>query len=126
MKLWFTIVLLGAALAAPGAQAQVDSMSAIIGRFAELVDEDTMQVSVSVTCPSGTTVLESFVYVTDSGSSSQFAVFTPICDDSPHTFLIAVAAAPGMTFRRGPAQASGYVLLDSGASSSPSRRIVIR
>lgn len=126
MRWWLTLAVVGGALTAPGAQAQTDPVSASIGRFAELIEEGTVQVSVTVTCPSGAAALESFVYVTDNGSSSQFASFSPICDGSAHTFVVAVAAGPGRTFRRGPAQASGYVLLNSGASTSPSRRVIIR
>jgi hypothetical protein len=126
MRWWFTVALLGAAVAAPEAPAQVDSVSASVGRFAELIEEDTVQVSVTVTCSSGAAVLESFVYVTENGSSSQLTFFSPICDGSAHTFVVAVAAGPGMTFRRGPAQASAYVLLESGASTSPFSRIIIR
>jgi hypothetical protein len=49
----------GVALTAP-AQVQTDS-SARASAIAELIDEDTVQVSVIVTCPFGAVVLESFV-----------------------------------------------------------------
>lgn len=123
---WFFVLLVAVLLAAPLARAQEETVSVSIGRFVEFVDEDTVQASVTVTCTSGSEVLEAFAYVVQRDHNSQFGFFNPICDGSPHTFLVAIQAAEGQTFRRGQARVSAYVLLVSGVSASPSRQVVIR
>ena len=71
---------------APGAQVQTDSFSASIGH--RRTDRRGHGADLSYrTCPFGAVVLESFVYVTDNGNSSQFAFFSPICDGPAHIFL---------------------------------------
>ena len=85
-----------------------------------------MRVSITVTCQTGASILESFLYIVQRESTSQFAFFNPTCDGTPHTHVVTVGAEEGITFRRGPARASGYVLLTSGEAASPTRKIIIR
>jgi hypothetical protein len=120
---WFLAVLVVAVLAAPTAQAQ-DSVDVSIGRFVEFIDEDTVHVTLTVTCTG--TVLEAFAYVVQGDHNSDFGFFAPVCDGTAHTFTVTIEAAEGETFRRGRARVSAFVLLDSGTSSSPSRLVVIR
>ena len=120
------LIVMTVAVAFP-AQAQDETVSASLdGRFAEFVDENTVRVSITVTCQTGASILESFLYVVQRESTSQFAFFGPTCDGTPHTHVVTVRPEEGFTFRRGPARASGYVLLTSGDATSPSRKIIIR
>ncbi len=123
---WFLVLLLAVLLAAPEARAQEGTLSVSIGRFVEFVDEDSVLASVTVTCAPGAEVLEAFAYVVRRDESSDFGFFNPICDGSPHTFLVPIEAAEGHVFRRGRARVSAYVLLVSGVSVSPSEKVVIR
>ena len=123
---WFLLVLVAVLLLAPAARAQEETVSVGIGRFVEFVDEDTVEASVTVTCTSGAQVLEAFAYVVQKDHNSDFGFFNPICDGSPHTFLVTIHAAEGGAFRRGRARVSAFVLLASGASATPSRQVVIR
>jgi hypothetical protein len=122
----FLVLLLAVLLAAPPARAQEETVSVTIGRFVEFVDEERVLASVTVTCTSGGEVLEAFAYVVQRDHNSNFGFFNPICDASPHTFLVTIQAAEGQTFRRGRAQVSAFVLLVSGVSASPSEKVVIR
>lgn len=119
-------LLVAALAAAPLAQAQEETVSASVGRFGEFVDESTVQVPVTVTCTAGANILESFVYIVQRESTSRFAFFNPACDGTAHTYVVTVRTEEGMAFRRGPARVSGYVLLTSGASTSPTGKIIIR
>jgi hypothetical protein len=47
-----------------------------------------------------------------------------ICDDTPHTFTVR-AQAVGFRFHVGEAQVSGYVLLTSLVSSSPTQTVTL-
>ena len=118
------LVLLVAALLVPTAAQAQDTVNVSIGRFVEFVDEDTAIATVTVTCTG--TVLEAFAYVVQGDHNSDFGFFGPICDGSPHTFQITIHASEGETFRRGRARVSAFVLLESGASVSPGRLVVIR
>ena len=77
-----------------------------------------------MTCPAGAEVLEAFLYVTQDGNQSQFAFFQPICDDTPHTFTVR-AQAVGFRYHVGEAQVSAFVLLTSGASTSPGQTVTL-
>ncbi len=122
----FVVLVLAVLLTAPMARAEEETVSVSIGRFVEFVDEETVQASVTVTCTSGSEVLEAFAYVVQRDHNSRFGFFNPICDGSPHTFLVTIQAAEGQRFRRGRARVSAFVLLVSGVSASPSRQVVIR
>jgi hypothetical protein len=123
---WLVVALFAVLLAAPAARAQEETVSAGIGRFVEFVDANTVGVPLTVTCTSGGQVLEAFAYVVQRDHNSDFGFFGPICDGSPHTFVVTVQAAEGETFRRGRARVSAFILLVSGASTSPSQKVVIR
>jgi hypothetical protein len=123
---WLLLVLFTVLLTAPAARAQEDTVSGSIGRFVEFVDADTVQASITVTCSSRAEVIEAFAYVVQRDHNSDFVFFNPICDGSPHTFLVSIQAAEGETFRRGRARVSAFVLLLSGVSTSPGRQVVIR
>ena len=69
-------------------------------------------------------VLEAFLYVNQDGNQGQFASFQPICDDTPHTFTVR-AQANGFRYHVGQAQVSAYVLLSSGASTSPGQTVTL-
>jgi hypothetical protein len=123
---WLPVLLLIGLLAAPAAQAQDETVRVTIERFVEFVDEDTVQASLTVTCSPGGVVLEAFAYVVQRAHNSDFGFFAPICDGTPHTFEVTIQAAEGERFRRGRARVSALVLLESGATTSPSQRVIIR
>ena len=75
-----------------------------------------------MTCPTGAEELEAFLYVNQDGNQGEFAFFQPICDGSPHTFMVR-AQAVGFRYHVGEAQVSGYVLLTSGATTSPTQTV---
>jgi hypothetical protein len=117
---------LGVLLLVPRAAAQ-ETLAVEIAPTARLVQGGkAVAVQVTVTCPTGAEVLEAFLYVNQDGNQGQFASFQPICDDTLHTFT--VLAQPGFGFRYhvGQAQVSGYVLLTSGTSTSPSQTVTLQ
>jgi hypothetical protein len=79
-----------------------------------------VDVQAIVTCPAGAEVLEAFLYVTQDGNQSQFGFFQPVCDGTPHNFTVRVQALD-TPFHRDKARVSGYLLLTSGESISPTR-----
>jgi hypothetical protein len=114
-----------AMLLTPPAAAQA-TLAVEIGKKATLLDGgQAVDVRVTVTCPAGGVVLEAFVYVTQEGNESQFAFFQPICDGNPHSFTVR-AEALDFVFHRGKARASGYLLLESGETTSPTRAVKLR
>ena len=123
---WLAAVLLAGLIAVPAAQAQEETVSVTVDRFVEFVDADTVGVSLTVTCSSGGVVLEAFAYVVQRKHNSESAFFTPTCDGNAHTFTLTVQAAEGESFRRGRARVSPFILLESGATTSPSQKVVIR
>ena len=123
---WLAAVLLAGLIAVPAAQAQAETVSVTVDRFVEFVDADTVEVSLTVTCSSAGVVLEAFAYVVQRDHNSEFAFFNPTCDGNAHTFIVSVEAGEGERFRRGRARVSAFVLLESGATTSPSKKVVIR
>ncbi len=114
----------GALLLAPTAAAQ-ETLAVEIAPTARLIQGGkAVAVQVTVTCPTGAEVLEAFVYVNQDGNQGQFASLQPICDDTPHTFIVR-AQAVGFRYHVGEAQASGFVLLSSGASTSPGQTVTL-
>ena len=81
-----------------------------------------VHVSVTASCPEGEEVLEAFVYVTQGGNQSRFAGVSVTCNGRRQPRQVRVAAQDFL-FQRGSVRASGYMLLASGASTSPSREI---
>jgi hypothetical protein len=125
LRILVVLIGLGALLLAPGAAAQ-EALAVEITPTARLLQGGkAVAVQVTVTCPTGATVLEAFLYVNQDGNQGEFASFQPICDDTPHTFI--VRAEPGLGFRYhvGEAQVSAFVLLTSGASTSPGQTVTL-
>ena len=121
------VVLVGVPvmLLAPPATAQ-ETLAIGVAKKATLVDGGrAVELQVTVTCPAGTEVLEAFVYVTQNGNQSSFAFFQPVCDGTPHTFTVQPQAADFL-FHRGKAQVSGYLLLTTGESTSPTGVVKLR
>jgi hypothetical protein len=81
-------------------------------------------VQVTVTCPAGAEVVEAFLYVNQDGNQGEFAFFQPTCDGNPHPFTVR-AQAVGFRYPVGQAQVSAYVLLSSGASTSPAQTVTL-
>lgn len=107
-------------LLTPPAAAQA-TLAVEISKKATLLDGgQAVDVQVTVMCSAGEVVLEAFVYVTQEGNESQFAFFQPICDGSPHNFTVR-AEALDFVCHRGKTRVSGYLLLESGETTSPTR-----
>ena len=118
------LIALGALLLTPRAAAQ-EAPTVEIAPTARLVmGGKAVVVQVTVTCPTGDEVLEAFLYVNQDGNQGQFASFQPICDDTPHTFTVR-AQADGFRYHLGEATVSAFVLLSSGASTSPGQTITL-
>jgi hypothetical protein len=128
LVIYLSLAIMLAALPLPAALAQ-ETVTATIDKKATLVDDgQAVLVTVTVTCATGSEVLEAFVYVTQDGNTSQFAGIPAVCDGTAHTFTVRVSALDS-PLRLGKATASGYVLVTTGtgtASASPSATITIR
>jgi hypothetical protein len=123
-RILIVLIGLGALLLAPPAAAQ-ESLAVEMAPTARLIQGGkAVDVQVTVTCPTGAEVLEAFLYVNQDGNQGQFAPFQPICDGTPHTFMVR-APAVGFRYHVGAAQASAFVLLSSGASTSPSQTVTL-
>ena len=124
LRILVVLIGLGALLLAPPAAAQ-ENLAGEIAPTARLIQGGTaVVVQVTVTCPTGAEVLEAFLYVNQDGNQGEFASFQPICDGTPHTFI--VRAQPfGFRYHVGAATVSGFVLLASGASTSPSQTVTL-
>jgi hypothetical protein len=121
------VVLVGVLvmLVASRAAAQ-ETLAFEIAKRARLVDGgQAVEVQVTVTYPAGAEVLEAFLYVTQDGNQSQFTFFQPVCDGNAHTFTVRTQAVD-FVFHRGKARVSGYLLLATGESTSPSRVVKLR
>jgi hypothetical protein len=124
LRTLIVLIGLGALLPAPPAAAQ-EAPSVEIAPTARLIQGGkAVDVQVTVTCPTGAEVLEAFLYVNQDGNQGQFAFFQPICDGTPHT-LIVRAQAGGFRYHVGQAQVSAFVLLSSGASTSPGQTVTL-
>ena len=125
LRILVVLIGLGTLLLAPRAAAQ-ETLTIEIAPTARLLQGGkAVAVQVTVTCPTGAGVLEAFLYVNQDGNQGQFASFQPICDDTPHTFTVR-AQANGFRYHVGEATVSGYVLLSSGASTSPSQTVTLQ
>jgi hypothetical protein len=115
-----------AALTATAAAAASTGLSVDVKKNAGLVEGgQAVELRLRAACPAGEEVLEAFVYVTQEGNESDFASIPLICDGKKHTFIVR-ASSFDTPFHRGPAQASPFVLLTSGASISPAEPIKLR
>jgi hypothetical protein len=125
LRILVVLIGLGALLLAPRATAQ-EAPAVEIAPTARLVKGGkAVAVQVTVTCEAGAEVLEAFLYVNQDGNQGQFAFFQPICDGSPDTFRVR-AQAVGFRYHVGQAQASAFVLLSSGASTSPAQTVTLQ
>jgi hypothetical protein len=125
LRILVVLIGLGALLVAPRAAAQEPLVVEIAPTARLLQGGKAVAVQVTVTCPTGAEVLEAFLYVNQDGNQGQFASFRPVCDDIPHTFTVR-AQANGFRYHVGEAQVSGYVLLSSGASTSPGQTVTLQ
>ena len=124
LRILIVLIGLGALLLAPRAAAQ-ETLAVEIAPTAKLIQAGrAVVVQVTVTCPAGAQVLEAFLYVNQDGNQGQFASFQPICDGTPHTFRVR-AQAVGFLYHVGEATVSGYVLLSSGAATSPGQTVTL-
>jgi hypothetical protein len=124
LRILVVLIGLGALLLAPRAVAQEAPTVEIASTARLLQGGKAVAVQVTVTCPTGETVLEAFLYVNQDGNQGNFASFQPTCDDSPHTFMVR-AQALGFRYHVGAAQVSAFVLLTSGASTSPTQTVTL-
>ena len=125
LRILVILLGLGALLLAPQAVAQ-EALAAEIAPTARLLQGGkAVAVQVTVTCPTGAEVLEAFLYVNQDGNQGQFASFQPICDDTPHTFTVRAQPQLGFRYHVGQAQVSAFVLLTSGASTSPGQTVTL-
>ena len=114
-----------AVVALPTAGAAIAALSASVGKKAQLVDNGAgVMVEVTVTCPAGSQILESFVYVVQDGNTSPWSHIPVVCDGVRRTYDVRVRAEE-FVFRKGKARVSGYVLLTTGESVSPTREVKI-
>jgi hypothetical protein len=81
--------------------------------------------SVTAGCPAGAAILEAFVYVNQNGFSTGPAPVNVPCDGALHEVTVTTTALD-FTLVRGKASASGFMLLTTGDSISPSKRIQLR
>ena len=125
LRILVVLIGLGALLLAPRAAAQ-ETLAVEIAPTARLLQGGkAVAVQVTVTCPTGAEVLEAFLYVNQDGTQGQFASFQPICDGSPHTFTVRAEPQSGFRYHVGEAQVSAFVLLTSGASTSPGQTVTL-
>jgi hypothetical protein len=124
LRILVVLIGLGALLLAPRAAAQEVPVVEIAPTARLLQGGKAVAVQVTVTCEAGAEVLEAFLYVNQDGNQGQFASFQPTCDDTPHTFIVR-APALGFRYHVGQAQVSAFVLLSSGASTSPSQTVTV-
>lgn len=100
-------------------------LSMEIGKRAVLLRDDSVLLEVTATCPDGAVPLEAFVYVVQDDADSEFGFPSIVCDGNPHRSSVRVLPLDGV-FHKGKAQASGYLLLESGENVSAGRRVHIR
>jgi hypothetical protein len=124
LRILVVLIGLGALLLAPRAAAQ-ETLAVEIAPTARLLKGGkAVAVQVTVTCPTGAEVLEAFLYVNQDGNQGAFASFQPVCDGTPHPFTV-TAQAVGFRYHVGQAQVSAFVLLSSGASTSPAQTVTL-
>ena len=108
------------------APAPSDALELRIDKKAVLVnDGQAVTLRVTASCPAGAELLESFVYVNQNGFSTQFGFFNVPCDGTRHK-ATATATALDFVLEPGKASASGFMLLTTGESISPTQRIMLR
>jgi len=126
LRILVVLIGLGALLLAPRAAAQ-EALAVEIAPTARLIQGGkAVAVQVTVTCPTGAEVLEAFLYVNQDGNQGQYASFQPVCDGTPHTFMVRAHAGFGFRYHVGEATVSGYVLLSNLTSTSPGQTVTLQ
>ncbi|HYH27273.1 MAG TPA: hypothetical protein VEA19_00680 [Actinomycetota bacterium] len=117
-------VALSVAVAGP---ALAQGLSIQVGKKAQLFGgREGVRLQVTTTCPEGAVPLEGFIYVTQRGIESDFGGLPLICDGEPHTGTVSVHTFDDLKFKKGKANWSGYILLESGESISPSGTVQLK
>jgi hypothetical protein len=118
----------GEAAARPGSSS---TFSATIHHHAVLTDEGAA-VAANLACPSGYSVREAFVMLSQDGGrvAGQGGFAGVVCDGTSRAYVASLRPVEG-AFRRGSANASGYMLVCDAAdadcrSLNFSRRVVLR
>jgi hypothetical protein len=107
------------------------TFAASIQHHAALTDAGAVAVTAHLSCPSGNTVLEAFVMLSqrDSRIAGQGGFPGVVCDGTSRPYVALVHPVEGQ-FRPGAANASGYLLVCDAAGNCPSlnfsRRVVVR
>jgi hypothetical protein len=123
MKQWVRPGVLALALFLVSAATGLAALQVQIAPHATLHDRgQTVVFVVAATCDPGSQVLEAFAYVVQQGNQSSFGPFQPVCDGKSHRHRVRVQAQD-RPFVAGPASVSGFVLLSSGESVSPTQNI---
>jgi hypothetical protein len=103
----------------PGVTARIADQGQLTG-----TSGSGLRIAIAVACPIGATGSQSFITVTQ-GTASGTAAFTPTCDRSSHTHVLAIAASQG-AFQTGSASASATasVTWNSGTFSGADSRTI--
>ena len=105
--------------------------AATIQHHAALTDAGGIEVTAHLSCPSGHDILEAFVILSQRKGriSGQGGFAGVVCDGTSRSYVAHVHAVAGQ-FRRGAANASGFMLVCDTAGNCPSlnfsRRVVVR
>ena len=128
-RAWKAVIaaaLLGPVVVSLAAPAAAQGLALDVAKKAHLVGGgETALVVVTAECPAGGELLEAFVYLNQDGHSTQFGGINIPCDGEPHTVTASVTALD-FTLHPGKASASGYMLLTTGQSISPSFPVRLR
>ena len=107
------------------------TFAATIQHHAVLTDAGGVQLTAHLSCPSGHSILEAFVMLSqrDGRISGQGGFAGVVCDGTSRPYVALVNPVQGQ-FRRGAANASGYMLVCDTTRNCPSlnfsRRVVLR
>lgn len=119
-----SVMVLAVTLASAPSGAAQASVEVEIHKKAELLTNGRAQVEVDVTCAAAE-VLEAFIYISQEGFTSQFTPLPVRCDGQTRTESVDVIPLDA-PFHKGKARASAYVLLTTGAATSPTRIIQLK
>jgi len=113
------------ALQAPASAVEPALRMSVSTRATLSADGQSALLRVRASCPEGAQLLESFLYVTQDGHSTQWGHVSVPCDGSKHTRVVRVNTLD-FTLRPGEARASGYLLTTAGESISPTQRLKLK
>jgi hypothetical protein len=123
LAILISVVLIGSG---PTAVAAAPALAASVAPQAALLPSGAVLVRIKVTCEPGASVLEAFVYVTQAGVESPFAPIPLDCTGRPRAYEVQVPPPPEGAFHPGVARVSGYILLETSQSTSPTRTVKLR